>query len=256
MQRIANGTQRATLPTFDAPSGTPGFFGKTSDNAPAPTRISRDWLNSVQEELIAVILAGGLTPSGTLTQVRDAIANMIAAGAAAAGQVAFFMRPTPPSGWLVMDTSAVSRVTYSSLNALAAAAGYSNGWGPGDGSTTFNLPDGRGIFPRGFDTGGSVDPGRVFGSIQGFATQSHNHANGVAMTLGSGANEAYNYGTTGANTPGAADHTAHADANTPAVQGYTSSGSPAASGGTGGPVGTFAGETRPINGAWLFCIKY
>jgi len=73
---------------------------------------------------------------------------------------------------------------------------------------------------------------------------------------GSGANEAYNYGTTLANTPGAADHTAHADANTPAVQGYSSTGSPAASGGTGAPVGTFGTETRPINAALLFCIKY
>ena len=44
-----------------------------------------------------------------------------------------------PAGWLVCDGRAVSRGTYA---ALYAAIGTS--FGAGDGSTTFNLPDGRG----------------------------------------------------------------------------------------------------------------
>lgn len=39
-------------------------------------------------------------------------------------------------------------------------------WGLGDGMTTFNLPDMRGEFPRGWDDGRGVDSGRSFGARQ------------------------------------------------------------------------------------------
>lgn len=49
---------------------------------------------------------------------------------------------------------------------------YLQSWfGLGDGSTTFNLPDLRGEFLRGWDDGRSVDAGRVFGSAQMDAMQ-------------------------------------------------------------------------------------
>jgi microcystin-dependent protein len=44
----------------------------------------------------------------------------------------------PPTGWLLCDGAAVSRATYADL---FAAIGVN--YGPGDGATTFNLPDGR-----------------------------------------------------------------------------------------------------------------
>lgn len=44
---------------------------------------------------------------------------------------------TAPSGFLICDGSAVSRTTYSDLYAVIGTK-----YGPGDGSTTFNLPDG------------------------------------------------------------------------------------------------------------------
>lgn len=167
------------------------------------------------------------------------------------GEITMFgVNGVPAGGWLICDGTAHSRTTFA---ALFAAIGVI--YGVGDGSTTFNVPNFLGIFPRGFDSSGLVDPARVFGTIQGHALQLHNHANGVAMTLGSGTAEAYNYGTTKSDTPGLADHTVHADANTPAVQGYTSDGSPAPAGGTGAPAGTFGTETRPINLAITFIIK-
>jgi len=52
---------------------------------------------------------------------------------------------SPPAGWLLCDGSAVSRTTFSNLFAAIGIL-----YGPGDGSTTFNLPkfdDNR--FPRG-----------------------------------------------------------------------------------------------------------
>jgi microcystin-dependent protein len=50
---------------------------------------------------------------------------------------------TVPSGWLVADGSAVSRVTYANLFAV-----FGTMYGDGDGITTFNLPDYRGMFHR------------------------------------------------------------------------------------------------------------
>ncbi len=81
--------------------------------------------------------------------------------AAPAGEVAFFAMSTAPAGWLKANGAAVSRTTYA---ALFAAIGTM--FGSGDGSTTFNLPDLRGEFLRGYDDGRGVDASRVFGSLQ------------------------------------------------------------------------------------------
>lgn len=81
-----------------------------------------------------------------------------------AGAVMNFAMSTPPSGWIKANGAAVSRTTYA---ALFAAIGTT--FGAGDGSTTFNVPDLRGEFQRGWDDGRGVDTGRVFGSAQGDA---------------------------------------------------------------------------------------
>jgi microcystin-dependent protein len=52
-----------------------------------------------------------------------------------------------PGGYLWCDGSAVSRATFSALNALYSTDGYP--YGAGNGSTTFNLPDKRGIITAG-----------------------------------------------------------------------------------------------------------
>jgi microcystin-dependent protein len=50
-----------------------------------------------------------------------------------------FFGSSAPSGWLLCDGSAVSRSTHSALFGIIGTS-----YGPGDGSTTFNLPDMRG----------------------------------------------------------------------------------------------------------------
>lgn len=80
------------------------------------------------------------------------------------GEVAYFARTTPPSGWLKANGAAVSRTTYA---ALFAAIGTT--FGAGDGQTTFNLPDLRGEFIRGLDDGRNIDRGRRLGTAQGDA---------------------------------------------------------------------------------------
>lgn len=81
-----------------------------------------------------------------------------------AGVITPFAGSVAPSGWLMCNGQVVSRLTYA---ALFAAIGTT--YGPGDGSTTFKLPDLRGEFIRGLDAGRGVDAGRAFGSAQGDA---------------------------------------------------------------------------------------
>jgi hypothetical protein len=81
------------------------------------------------------------------------------------GTVQMFATSAAPSGWLKANGAALDRTTYA---ALFAAIGTT--FGAGDGSSTFNLPDARGEFFRGWDDGRGVDSGRALGSEQSFAT--------------------------------------------------------------------------------------
>jgi phage-related tail fiber protein len=84
-----------------------------------------------------------------------------------AGSIIPFAGPAEniPAGWMLCDGSAVNRSTYANLyNAIGVA------WGTGDGSTTFNLPDLRGMFLRGVagtDTIGDPDAGTRLANAQG-----------------------------------------------------------------------------------------
>lgn len=81
------------------------------------------------------------------------------------GSVVAFAVNTPPTGWLAANGQAVSRNIYARLFSRIGTT-----WGAGNGSTTFNLPDYRGEFVRGWDNGRGVDPGRGFATSQN-ATQ-------------------------------------------------------------------------------------
>lgn len=99
------------------------------------------------------------------------------------GQVCFFAMPTPPLGFLKCNGAAVSRSTYSALfNAIGTL------YGAGNGSTTFNLPDARGEFIRGWDDGRGVDAGRGIGSWQAGQMPSHTHRVSTQAGTNGGAN--------------------------------------------------------------------
>ena len=99
------------------------------------------------------------TSVATTEFVRRAVDSSMPSGA-----VMYFAMQAAPTGWLKADGSAVSRTQYP---ALFAAIGTT--FGVGDGRTTFNLPDLRGEFVRGWDGGRNIDPERAFGSAQGDA---------------------------------------------------------------------------------------
>jgi len=67
------------------------------------------------------------------------------------GMVGYFGNTTPPTGWLQCNGAAVSRATYAALFTAIGTV-----YGSGDGSTTFNLPDARGMFLRGWATATST----------------------------------------------------------------------------------------------------
>jgi microcystin-dependent protein len=78
------------------------------------------------------------------------------------GFIQLYGGASAPTGWLLCDGSAVSRVTYPALFALLGTK-----YGAGDGSTTFNVPDLRSSVPVGFgqkiktftfDGASAVDP--------------------------------------------------------------------------------------------------
>lgn len=73
-----------------------------------------------------------------------------------AGIIIPFAGPTEniPDGWMLCDGSAVSRSEYANLYKTIGVC-----WGIGDGATTFNVPDLRGMFLRGVsgDSGNDAD---------------------------------------------------------------------------------------------------
>jgi len=161
------------------------------------------------------------------------------------GAIDFFATPSAPPGYLKANGAAVSRTSYV---ALFAAIGTT--FGAGDGSTTFNLPDLRGEFIRGWDDSRGVDSGRTFGSLQSGQNASHSH---TATASNAGAHSH----TTSVKADRAAgegnavfgDENWYGDLSLPSSTAgdHTHTISIAASGGN---------ESRPRNIALLACIKY
>ena len=177
-------------------------------------------------------------------------AEVVAGGdSTPAGAVIFYAKNSPPTGYLKANGAVVSRSTYA---ALFAAIGTT--FGAGDGSTTFNVPDLRGQFLRGWVDNGSVDSGRAFGSGQAHAYLNHAHtASDSTDTTGAHTHTfspglAQGYGTQeggwGVDNFGGSTATSsegdHSHTLTVTVNNST----------TGGT------ETRPVNVALLACIKY
>ena len=142
------------------------------------------------------------------------------ANAVPVGAVNTFAMSSAPVGWLPCGGGAVSRTTYAALFAIVGTT-----YGSGDGSTTFNLPDLRGEFVRGWDDGRGVDSGRGFGTAQSDELKSHSHS----ATTWSPTSDNVHSGFSAGKSPAKGTRSVNA---------------------TGGT------ETRPRNIALLYCIKH
>jgi microcystin-dependent protein len=78
-----------------------------------------------------------------------------------------------PAGWLLCDGTAVSRWTYRRLFAVIGTA-----FGAGNGSTTFNVPNLKGVSPTGVgsqDINGRTKTGPNLGEVREDQMQGHKH---------------------------------------------------------------------------------
>lgn len=188
------------------------------------------------------IVAGNVTDvlyDGTEFQLLTTVPLSSTTGAfVPTGTMALWPVTSLPTGWLECTGAAVSRATYADLFAIIGTT-----YGSGDGSTTFNLPDMRGQFARGWDHGAGVDPARAIASSQTDQFQGHTFS---ITGLGSAFNEV------AANVP----------SGPLSLQSVTTGGqflaigistAPISDGTDGTPrVGL---ETRPVNIALIYMIK-
>jgi len=93
------------------------------------------------------------------------------------GSVHMMATTTAPSGYLKCNGTAISRTTYAALFAIIGTT-----HGAGDGSSTFNVPDLRGEFVRGWDDSRGIDNGRNFGTSQSDNNKQHNHTASSTIT--------------------------------------------------------------------------
>ncbi len=94
------------------------------------------------------------------------------------GSVHMMATTTAPSGYLKCNGAAISRSTYAVLFAIIGTA-----HGAGDGSSTFNVPDLRGEFVRGWDDSRGIDSGRNFATSQGDQNKQHNHSGSATTSI-------------------------------------------------------------------------
>jgi phage-related tail fiber protein len=149
------------------------------------------------------------------------------------GEVIAYATSTVPNGYLECNGSELSRTTYSALFGVIGTL-----YGTGDGSTTFNIPDLRGEFIRGWDNGKGVDSGRVIGTGQGDAIRNMTGTIKMSNPNQGGTGIFYNTFTPGAdyNSWGSGTcATVNFDAST---------------------VVPTANEARPRNIAMMYCIKH
>ncbi|OQW89014.1 MAG: hypothetical protein BWK78_07795 [Thiotrichaceae bacterium IS1] len=101
----------------------------------------------------------------TKTQLNEVLTEQFV------GAVCAFAMPEPPLGWLECNGQAVNRTEYARLfNKIGTT------FGVGDKETTFNLPDLKGVFVRGWErVAGGHDSGRAFGTYQDDQMQKHSH---------------------------------------------------------------------------------
>jgi microcystin-dependent protein len=153
---------------------------------------------ATQSSIGGILVGQGLniTPQGVLA------VDSVPPGAVPSGVVQWFAATAPPTGWLYCNGATYPTTTYPALYA-AIGRTYTGTSVP---STSFQVPDLRGQFLRGWDnrSTGGVDNGRVFGSFQNDEFKSHTHsyidnkASGFGLTTtGFSAEQAAQTGATG-----------------------------------------------------------
>ncbi len=184
------------------------------------------------------------TVQDEIESLRTDRTSLLAFRTALVGMVAAWPIATPPTGWLECDGSAISRTTYATLFGIIGTA-----YGAGNGSTTFNLPNYKDYFLRGFDSSGTDAASRTdrgdgttgasVGTKQASDYLAHVHASGTLSAASGGAHTHDVINTTNIYSAG----------NVSAVQSITSGGSTngtAAAASSGAHTHTMTGSTASM----------
>jgi microcystin-dependent protein len=229
---------------WDDSAGTPAYLAVDSSLSITTTTMSRAALTG------DVTASAGSNTTALSTAVSDRLRDV--------GELIVFAGTTCPSGSLEANGAAVSRTTYSVLFGVIAET-----WGQGDNSTTFNLPDMRAAFARGWDHGAGFDPdaasrtaiatggatGDNVGSFQADGFEAHTHGAG-SYNVFEGideANLAQGWGEQDGMQSGGGINNVMKDGNAvdPDLVDGTVSGTSSSTGGN---------ETRPTNVYVLYCV--
>ena len=163
------------------------------------------------------------------------------------GSVYMFPVNSVLPGYLECNGATVSRTTYAALFAVIGIT-----YGSGDGSTTFELPDLRGEFVRGWDNGKGTDSGREIGTNQSEDTKAHNHT-ASSNTTGSHTHTVRDVSTASYTNTSHLQITTNTNTTPNYKSGYVST--------DGNHSHTITidnstgDETRPRNVALMYCIK-
>jgi len=207
MSIVLNGTTGITTPDIDS-TAAPDFDGSN--------------ITGIATAAQGALAATALQPDGDGS-------GLTGIAGTPAGAVIYHAANTPPTGFIKANGASLSTTTYADL---FAAIGYTFGGSSG----SFNVPDLRGEFMRGWDDSRGVDSGRSFGSSQADEFGSHQHMQN-AKTENGISDEPW-----GAQYSGSSTYGRYAYGGNPGNFALVS-----ATGGT---------ETRPRNIALLACIKY
>ena len=252
------GTQRFSVSDsgLDITDGLPLRFQDSSGSPFVSLKSPSSLSGNIALTLPSAIVNGGFLQTDGSGNLSFSIVEGVPSGSVFCRAVA-----TVPTGYLECNGAAVSRTTYSALFAVIGTA-----YGAGNGSSTFNLPDLRGEFIRGFDNGRGIDSGRSVATSQGGANASHNHSISLSGTTsnksltgsvrrisegfrGSGTADGVFTKTFDANNPvtGSASNSPTGGFSMDASHDHTFSAS-----GTSGSQGS---EARPRNIAMMYIIK-
>lgn len=109
----------------------------------SPASLAADYTLTLPGALPSATSAVSVDPTGIVT---------FGGGVTPVGGMVMYGGASAPSGWLLCDGTSFLRTTYPALfTAIGTAYGAADG-------THFNVPDFRGIFPRGVDAGAGNDP--------------------------------------------------------------------------------------------------
>lgn len=165
----SGGTARTVMST-DASNST---FGVSDDRnfVVATNAATRLTINSTDATYTVPVVLPGVPTSSLQAATKSYVDQRAPAGAIMA-----YAANSAPTGWLLCDGSAVSRTTYAALFSVISTT-----WGIGDGSTTFNVPDLRGQFLRGYDDRATATS-KDTTVISGITTNTSTTISGIADT--------------------------------------------------------------------------